>query len=281
MTSTLLIGFDSAWTPTNSGAIIGVLRREDGTFCEPGPPRIADFREAENVICAWQAFYSPTTTIILLDQPTIVENSSGQRPVENIVGSPVSLRYGGVQPASTSRNEMFGADAPVWSFLERFGGPANPLRSITGTRVIETYPVLALIALRWILAGARITGRLPKYNPQRRKTFSIQDWQYVCRMAAVTFRGRGLIEIAIWLETIGRNSCPRKSDQDCLDACLCLLTAVHLAEGEDCLMVGDLRSGYIVVPGDTGLRAELEARCRSTNRVPEDWVRVFRLGGDA
>ena len=31
---TLLIGFDSAWTPNNSGALIGVLRMDDGTFRE-------------------------------------------------------------------------------------------------------------------------------------------------------------------------------------------------------------------------------------------------------
>jgi predicted RNase H-like nuclease len=70
---------------------------------------------------------------------------------------------------------------------------------------------------------------------------------------------------------------PRKSDQDGLDACLCLLVALYLADRKDCLMVGDLRTGYIVVPYAAGLRAELDARCNQTRRAPSEWVRVFRL----
>ena len=41
--TTLLVGFDSAWTPNNSGALIGVLRLDDGTFRELGPPLIVDY----------------------------------------------------------------------------------------------------------------------------------------------------------------------------------------------------------------------------------------------
>ena len=54
---------------------------------------------------------------MLLDQPTIVKNATGQRPVENLVASSVSLRYGGMQPANTARVEMFGKSTPVWSFV--------------------------------------------------------------------------------------------------------------------------------------------------------------------
>jgi len=88
---------------------------------------------------------------MLLDQPTIVNNAAGQRPVENIVGSPVSRRYGGMQPANIAKEEMFGKETPVWPFLPRFGGPADPLEPVEGTRVFETYPVLAMIALGWTL----------------------------------------------------------------------------------------------------------------------------------
>ena len=115
--STLLVGFDSAWTPTNSGAIAGVLRRSDGTFCELGPPHSADYREAEAIILKWQADLMPATTMVLVDQPTIVTECDGQRPVEDIVGALVSRRGGGMQPANTSKAKMFGTEAPVWSFL--------------------------------------------------------------------------------------------------------------------------------------------------------------------
>jgi len=275
--TTLLVGFDSAWTPTNSGAIVAVLRHDDGTFHDLGLPLIVDYREAECAILKWQAEQVPTATIVLLDQPTIVKNSSGQRPVENIVGSPVSLRYGGMQPANTGKEQMFGSTAPLWPFLMRFGGPANPLETVEDTRVFETYPVLTMIALGWTLPDSRPAGRLPKYNPERKKTFLYSDWQHVCQMASGAFRDRELIEIVEWIDRAARTSSPRKIDQDGLDACLCLLVALYLAERKDCLMVGDVQTGCIVVPYGAGIRAELDVRCNQTGRAPTEWVRAFRL----
>lgn len=275
--TTLLVGFDSAWTATNSGALVGVLRADDGKIRELGSPQVVNYREAERTILDWQAQLQPPATIVLLDQPTIVKNTAGQRPVENLVGSPVSRRYGGMQPANTARREMFGQDAPVWPFLTRFGGPANPLGLLTETWVLETYPVLAMIALGWTLRDSRATGRLFKYNPQRRKTFSISDWRHVCRLASSAFRERGLSGLVAWLNAAAQSNAPRKSDQDGVDACVCLLAALFLVEGRECLMVGNLDTGYIVVPYGKSLFAELEARCERTGRSPSDWVRSFRL----
>ena len=165
----------------------------------------------------------------------------------------------------------------MWPFLSRFGGPADPLGPVADSRVFETYPVLAMIALLWTLPDSRAAGRLPKYNPERQKTFSNSDWQHVCALASCAFRERGLMEIVRWIDESALKTSPRKSDQDGLDACLCLLVALHLVEMKDCLMVGDRQSGYIVVPYGAGLRAELEARCNQTGRTPSEWVRVFRL----
>ena len=275
--TTLLVGFDSAWTSHNSGALVGVLRFDDGDLCELGTPQIADYTQAETIILAWQRKHSPMATMVLLDQPTIVKNATGQRPVENIVGSPIGLRYGGTQPANTGKADMFGQGAPVWLFLSRFGGAADPLRPLVDTRVIETYPALAMIALDWTLPDSRVTGRLPKYNPERTTTFAITDWQHVCKRAAEAFRVRKLELIVEWLESTATRTSPRKSDQDGVDACLCLLAALYLVERKACLMVGDLNSGYIVVPDDARLRRELENRCGKTGRAVADWVRVFRL----
>ena len=275
---TLLVGFDSAWTPGNRGAIVAAFQHEDGSFRDLGDPQIADFRDAENAIRKWQTEQSPVFTVILLDQPTVVNNSVGQRPVENIVSSCVSLRYGGMQPANTGRADMFGQGAPVWAFMNQFGGAADPLAPLSGDAVVfETYPVLTLIALRWVREDSRIAGRLPKYNPERKKTFSADDWQYVCHMASSAFRERGLVGIARWLDEARDKDRPRKSDQDKLDACLCLLVALHLAEGRDCLMVGNQQTGYIVVPHCSGLQGEVETRCGVTAREASEWVRTFKL----
>ena len=275
--SFLLVGFDSAWTISNLGALVGVVLHEDGGFEELGTPKNLDYREAERVILDWQAAKLPDSTLILLDQPTIVQNATGQRPVESIVCSAVSLRYGGMQPANTGRIEMFGAQAPIWSFLARFGGASDPFAKRSTTQVLETYPVLAMISLGWTLPDKRSSGRLPKYNPDRRHTFALADWEYVCRQAHIEYSSRGLTQIAQWIDRQVKNLSPRKADQDCLDACICLLVALHLAQRRDCMIVGNGESGYIVVPDSAPLRSELESRCSSTGRLPCDWVRVFRL----
>lgn len=172
---------------------------------------------------------------------------------------------------------MFGPNAPIWSFLERCGGAADPDGPETATRVFETYPVLAMIALNWILPGSRPAGRLPKCNPDRRRTFSSEDWQHVCRCAHDAFRGRGLGAVETWINDAYQLQSPGKAAQDCLDACLCLLVALQLAEHRDCLVIGDTRTGYMVVPANGGLQAELETRCVTTGREPSDWMRTYRL----
>jgi len=47
--TTLLVGFDSAWTPNNSGALIGVFRLDAGAFREFGPPLIVDYPKLGSV----------------------------------------------------------------------------------------------------------------------------------------------------------------------------------------------------------------------------------------
>ncbi len=80
-----------------------------------------------------------------------------------------------------------------------------------------------------------------------------------------------------WVDNVTPNIRPRKRDQDCLDACFCLLVALHFSERKDCLLVGDQSSGYMMAPDNNGLRSELEARCLLTGRIPSEWVRVLQI----
>jgi len=59
--------------------------------------------------------------------------------------------------------------------------------------------------------------------------------------------------------------------------------AIHLALSQlgTGSLVGDLETGYIVVPHAKDLRAELDVRREKTDRLPAEWVRVFRLGADS
>lgn len=275
--STLLVGFDSAWTAANQGAAVGAIRHNNGSLQSLGLPFVANFYTAEQAILAWQTEHAIEQTIILIDQPTIVRNATGQRPVENIVSSTVSRRFGGMQPANLGREGMFDAQAPIWSFLERFGGPADLQSSSRQTEIVETYPVLTIIARGWTLPNdRRASGRLPKYNPMRRATFSIDDWAYLCGKLSSSFMGYGGDAIADWIESIRHLESPRKADQDRLDACLCLLVAMDIAEGKNCLLVGDHLSGYIITSGSEMLQDELAQRCIRTGRDPDLWIRNFR-----
>lgn len=283
MTTMLVIGFDSAWSGNNSGAIVGALRKDDGSYMHLGDPRKANFDEATKNIEAWKEKYKPGITLILIDQPIIVKNEAGQRPVENIVSSPVSKRYGGVQPANRGKVGMFGNDAPIWDFLKNFGELSDPTKKPLPTNcVIETYPVIALIAMDWLLddnhPNPRATGRLPKYNTER-PSFFHGDWQFVCNQAADGFKKIGLWNLVKWLEEARDNPSPRKQLQDRLDACLCLLVGLHLMEGRDCLFVGNMESGYMVAPYGGRLHEELEVRFGRSQLMGNaaDWIRKFNI----
>lgn len=234
----------------------------------------ADFKEAALAILEWQKTWSPGRTIIFLDQPTIVRNPSGFRPVERIVASPVCRRTGAVQPGNTSKETMFGATAPLWAFLSRFGGPADPHTPAGTSLVLETFPVLSMIALGWTLPRARLPARLPKYNPGNPRNFSIKDWQHVCHRLADSLTAYGVTILAEWAQRAGEFEAPRKADQDGVDACICLLTGLHLLE-QSCTMIGDCVSGYMVVPHGSDLVAELHARCRATGLPESDWVHTI------
>lgn len=275
--SILLVGFDSAWTAHNRGGLVAVLRAANGRIEELGIPHSVTFEEAAPVIKEWQDRLKPAHTLILLDQPVIVENDTGQRAVERIVSSPISKHGGGMQPAYKGKAAMFGSDAPIWPFLGEFGGAADPLVGVADVAVYEAYPCLNLIALEWLLPCGGVCNRLPKYNPANSAKFSLHDWQHVCWHLSEELGTLGLVELPQWLDELKTLGQPHKADQDRLDACLCLITALHLADQRACLMVGDAATGYVVVPHGDTLHRELTDRCLKLGRDPAEWVREFRL----
>jgi len=132
-----------------------------------------------------------------------------------------------------------------------------------------------MIALGWTIQNPDESYRLPKYNPARRKTFSLADWRHVSKLTEDALPHYGLLGIAGWIHEIGEKPVPRKADQGCLDACICLLVALHTSQEGKCLTIGDLLTGYIFVPYSTALHVEMDARCNATGRLATDWVTIF------
>lgn len=266
----ICIGFDSAWTdnPKAPGAIcaVGV---EDGRQTLFHAPQLASFHQALSFIRCHRS--RDGVTLLALDQPTVVPNLVGVRPVERVAASLVSWLGGGVQPSNRGRLGMFCDASPIWRFLTALGAEQNPELARTadgGLYVMEVFPALALASL-----DAGFFGRLkgPRYNPLRKKTFRIADWGRVAEAAARSAQELGCDTLAEWCRTAGRTARPLKADQDKLDSAICALIGLHwrLRPRGASLILGDLTNGYMVLPASSEVREYLSAPARK-QLVPMD-----------
>lgn len=254
----IYIGFDSAWTdnPNSPGAIcaIGI---ENGRTQRFHCPQLVSFDQALKFIRGIRS--ESGVTLVALDQPTVVPNLTGMRPVERVAASLVSWLGGGVQPANQGRVGMFCGASPIWRFLAELRAEENPERArlaSNGLHLMEVFPALALASF-----GAEFYGRLsaPKYNPDRRKAFRKSDWVRVTETAAQRAGLLGCAQLADWCCMAAKVDSPRKADQDKLDSVLCLLIALHwrLRDRTESLLLGDLASGYMVMPTTPEVRGHL------------------------
>jgi predicted RNase H-like nuclease len=247
MSTQSIIGFDSAWANTVPGSICAQVF-SDGVPTKFYAPQLVRFHEAAELI----EHLTETSDYLLigLDQPTLVPNYSGIRPVERVAGSIVSALKGGVQPANRSKAEMFGPSAPIWSFLDRLNARENPpaaRAAQSGQYVIEVFPALALPALIPEIWSQR---RAAKYNPQVRKSFQPADWLLVTEGIAAHLIQAGLTDAAAVATTLAAHPNPRKHDQDHIDALISMLIAWIWRNRpcEDSAVIGDGHHGYMVTP---------------------------------
>lgn len=189
-------------------------------------------------------------TLIAIDQPTIVPNDKGMRPVEKVAASIVSWLGGGVQPAYREKENMFGDSAPIWKFLRRLGARENPelsRRAVRGKFIMEVFPALALPSLNRTFCGWK---KGPRYNPANRGRFRKKAWQRVVATVLREARKLKCEKFIRWCNQLGKVTAPRKCHQDRLDAAICLLIMIRWRRGQrkDSAMIGDLKQGYIVAP---------------------------------
>lgn len=258
------VGFDSAWAdnPKAPGAVAALCFDDQGQ-CVFHPPRLASFDQALAFI---DGVSDPADfTLVAIDQPTIVPNATGMRPVERAAASLISWLGGGVQPSNTGKVGMFCAASPIWRFLSKLGAVEDPDAARTarqGQFVMEAFPAIALASFEASFFG-RLAG--PRYNPDRRKTFRPEHWGQVAQAAASQAEAFGCGELAAWCREAARIAQPHKADQDRLDAALCLLIAMRWRRRprEESILLGDLRSGYMVLPASGAVRTRLgEAAAR-------------------
>jgi len=272
------VGFDSAWAGNAPGGIASATFAED-RLVETRLPEPAGFDHAAAIIEELASTHA--YVLVAIDQPTIVPNQTGSRPVDRVAASLISRLGGGVQPANQgktksgrtmqSKVEMFGPDAPIWQFLRRISAVQDPPQSrsaVNGRHAIEVFPALALPALEPAILERK---RAARYNPANRKRFSLPDWRLVALAAsrhAAALRLDGLSASTDDLAEIPR---PTKTDQDCLDAAICLIVALQWrrAPRDQVTVIGDAQSGYMVSPVTPATRAILEAAATKRG-VPMD-----------
>ena len=264
MKTSCIIGFDSAWTGKR-GAICA-LSLGAGHKVDFKRPELADFDEALAYVQTQTKLHD--LCLVAVDQPTLVPNETGCRPVDRVAASLVSYIGGGVQPANRGKRLLFGDAAPFWRFKEGLRArecPEESRSSDSGLFLIEVFPALALPALNPTFYG-RLKG--PKYNPANRR-FRLQDWQSVTETVRRYAQIAKLDAVDVWARDVGLIGSPRKGDQDRLDSVLCALVGYHwrTKPREESIMIGDLRLGYMIAPNQPEIRARLETASEK-HRVP-------------
>lgn len=252
------VGFDSAWTDNaKAPGAISAVGLDEQKVVQWHAPRLVSFAQALDFIHSIKP--ADGVTLIALDQPTIVPNATGLRPVERAAASVISWMGGGVQPSNTGKLGMFCPASPIWGFLQSLGAIEEPevaRKAATGVHVMEVFPALALASI-----APHCFRRLgaPKYNPANSKKFKMADWQTVANVAAAEASAFRCEAMAQWCRESAELQKPRKADQDKLDSVLCTLIALRwrLAPRAESLMLGDLRTGYMVMPIAPDVRARL------------------------
>jgi predicted RNase H-like nuclease len=258
-------GFDSAWTATNQGAIAHVTL-VDG-LATLVPPAVAGFDAALDHIQELGRDFD--LHVIGIDQPLIVPNLTGCRPVERVLGALISRYKGGMQPANRSKSTMFGDGAPIWPFLRVLDADIDWRHSVgasSGRFAIEVYPAAALAGL---FPSFVERGWLAKYNPANGRKFSLDDWSVLCGSIGELGQQFGILGVQEWCRGAAVIQRPRKSDQDKLDAVICVLIAFQWwkwGNGRS-VVVGDLETGYIVTPA-SDVTEEIVRAAAELRRVP-------------
>ena len=260
------VGFDSAWGDQAPGAISWATF-VDGRFEAFGPPELVHFDDAARIVEDRRAVAD--YVLVALDQPALVPNGTGMRPVERVAASMISKLDGGVQPANRQKTSMFGSEAPVWRFLDRLDVSQNPPAARAardGLHLIEVFPALAVPALDGSILKRE---RAAFYNPTK-KRFSLDDWRLVASAVQRHAEALSLAPLSRWAIQYAMLDSPKKHDQDRLDAAICLVVALQWRRRsrEQMAVIGD-RRGYMVTPVSPEGRTILQ-RAAVNQKVPID-----------
>lgn len=245
-------GFDSAWSGNNSGAIAWMEANQFGLSFKG--VKAASFNDCISHIDRTIS----SMHLLMIDQPTIVRNEDGRRPVECVIAHEIGRCRGGVQPANTGR-PFFNSDASIWQFIKKLKSrnfsesTRLSKKANTGLYYLETFPALGNLGIfGW--------KECPKYKPSRH-TFRLEHWQSICSAIGKIGEILDIDALPGWIIGMQEKDNPTDADQDQIDAVLCMLFGYiwWCAGLKYSVVIGDNNSGYMVVPCfREGLRTTLK-----------------------
>src|ERR1019366_6605462 len=217
---------------------------------------------------AMRAVTPPSETashLLAIDQPLVVPNESGSRPVDVTIARALMGQYAVGAHAANRANPCFGDGAGIWPLLDGLGArgyrqvpDAAGLRE-QGKYFFECYPNLALVG--WL-------DVLPRYKIRHGDR---EAWGRV--VAFLRSLASAEIPIVNAEAVIPSDMEATKANEDRLDALIAAYSAAwhRLLAGARSLVLGDATTGYIVTPVNDTTRSLLrEAWSRREATAPRD-----------
>lgn len=246
--TTTFIGIDLAWSVEKNNTGVAVLRGgRSGASLVESDSGVTSM----SGIVAFMARHATDTTVIAIDAPLIVKNRTGSRPCEKEIGR----RFGKFHASCHSSNLTripHPAGVRLVSELSARGFKHDldltKAKGRDGQWLFEVYPHPAMVALFEL-------EQIIKYKKGRVAERRAGLGQLQRHLQALTAREPGLKNSPRLQALLGQDperlrGRDLKQHEDSLDALFCAYLAYHCwCWGEERNeMIGDLETGYIVVP---------------------------------
>lgn len=210
----------------------------------------------DDEVVDWVAGHAPGGCVVAFDAPLVVTNRTGRRPCEAEVSRVFGRFHAGAHPSNLSR-PGFADGGRAMRLARRLELDVDP--QATGPRLaLEVYPhpaTVTLFGLDRVLAYKQRPGR------------SVDDLRTA--LATLMRHLEALPDLDLrcdpWTGLVAQlAAATRKVDlkrvEDQVDAVLCAYVALHRAlRPRDSVVIGDVATGYIVVPVDARVRGPLGA----------------------
>jgi predicted RNase H-like nuclease len=259
-----VIGVDLAWGPRGRTGLCAV----DGGRVLDSASVVAD-----DDIDAWIRRWWARDLLLAIDAPIVVDNETGARPCEWVLGCAYGPERAAPLPANRSM-ASFRAGTRARALAERHGFDVDPLA--VGRRplaaAIEVFPHAALVSLFGLSTSLKYKARRHRDRAARRRAFEdlLDCLGKLAGLDPALDVSAGPRWPALVEEVAGaRSGAVLDRVEDELDAHVCAYVGLyHLAwRGTRSLVVGDAASGYIVTPVDAAHADAVRARA-SQRGVP-------------